>query len=107
METGLRGWFVVMSAGTAACGRFDFAVRVDAGAPRSCNLAVPGASSLIDDFADGVLAPNWYSGGSCIVESAGALVAAPAANTTTSYCLGYTTAFYRLDCDQFTVHVPE
>ncbi|MBA3455570.1 MAG: hypothetical protein H0T42_20925 [Deltaproteobacteria bacterium] len=71
-------------------------------------LACPPASSLVDDFTSGSLAPNWLNGGTCLVETGGQLVASVPANAPSSeYCLAFTTARFQLTCDAFTVHVPE
>jgi hypothetical protein len=99
----LRWWAIVVCIVLAACGRIGF----DSDQAKPCDLTAPGVSSLVDDFADGSFEPNWFNGGTCMIESGGALVAAPPANTDGVYCLAYTHALYRIGCDSFFVHVAE
>jgi hypothetical protein len=90
-----------------ACGRVNFDHGADAADPTACDFPAPALSSLVDDFSDNNLAPNWFSGGTCIVDTNGELVAPVPANAPNTYCLAYTTVFYRVACDSFFVHVAE
>lgn len=78
-------------AGDAGCGVF----------------ALPGTSSLTDDFSQG-LGPKWQQiGESCVSETGGNLLAEPLAGAALSYCRVLTVGQYHLACDELVVKVPE
>jgi len=104
----MPGWALVVCVGAAACGRVGFDAPDGSGASPACDLAAPGWSTLVDDFADGNLEPNWFNAGvACLQETGGELVAAPPANMPGVYCVAYSHALDRLGCDAFFMHVAE
>jgi len=108
---GGTAWVVILA--TSACGRIAFDVgRADGGGSdgptSSCATAVfsrPGASSLTDDFATGMLTDLWAPIAPCIQQTGGELVAMP--SPTGSYCHAWTNATYHLSCDHITFRVAE
>jgi hypothetical protein len=66
----------------------------------------PAASSLKDDFSDGVPEPNWQKLDACANEKGGRFVAEVPGGAGT-YCLFVTQNVYRLTCDSVTFKVPQ
>lgn len=69
----------------------------------------PAASSLVDDFEDGVSAPGWTDAPSSCppAEIGGQLVATPPGAPNKDFCFHYTTQAYHLTCSQIAFRVDE
>jgi len=95
-------WKSVASPGTTAFARFN-----GGGAPSGQHCP---ASSLTDDFGDGVRGPEWansWSDSECTIgEKSGELVGTPPAGVE-SYCAHETSSAYRLTGSSITVEVKQ